>query len=101
MNEALTFPSSSGFGIQLATWHDMTSLRELEKLCFPLDAWPLLDILGVLTLPNVIRLKAVEADIPIGFVFSEIKKKTAWILGPTRYPPRGRRGILTHHDRDD
>lgn len=47
---------------------DLNSLRAVEQVCFPQDAWPLLDLIAVLTFPNVVRLKAVEAGKMIGFV---------------------------------
>ena len=57
VSEATSLPGSLAT-IQPATWRDLNSLRHLERLCFPKDAWPLLDLVGVLTLPNVVRLKA-------------------------------------------
>ena len=54
--------------IQPATWHDLGQLRQLEQECFGEDAWPLLDIIGVLAMPGVIRLKAVSGDQMVGFI---------------------------------
>ena len=54
--------------ISQATWHDFNAVRQLEKVCFPVDAWPFWDVIGVLALPNVIRLKAVLDDQLVGFV---------------------------------
>jgi len=67
--------------IELATWRDMNSVRRLEKACFPKDAWPLLDLIGVLTLPNVVRLKAVRDGEVVGFIAGDIRpaKRLAWI----------------------
>ncbi len=47
---------------------DINSLRIMEKVCFPNDAWPLLDLIGMLSFSGVIRLKAVEKGQMIGFV---------------------------------
>ncbi len=75
-----TIPGSPAL-IEPATWRDLNALRYLEKICFPKDAWPLWDLIGVLTLPNVLRLKAVKRDQMIGFIAADIRprEKMAWI----------------------
>jgi ribosomal protein S18 acetylase RimI-like enzyme len=67
--------------IQNAGIKDLNSLRQLEEICFPLDRWPLFDLIGVLTLPGIIRKKAVEDDRFIGFVAGDVHKRQAvgWI----------------------
>jgi len=64
-----------------ATWRDLGQVRLLENLCFPEDAWPLIDMVGTLTLPGVVRYKAVQGDQVVGFVAGEIKRyqQTGWI----------------------
>ncbi len=47
---------------------DLSALRHVEQTCFPKDAWPILDLIAVLSLPGVVRLKAVEHEQMIGFV---------------------------------
>ena len=47
---------------------DLNHLRQLEKVCFSTDAWPILDLIGMLSLAGVVRLKAVENGQMIGFV---------------------------------
>ena len=47
---------------------DLSALRHVEQTCFPKDAWPILDLIAVLSLPGVIRLKAVEQDQMVGFI---------------------------------
>ena len=71
---------SPKFEILPARWRDLNALRQLEKICFPEDAWPLLDLIAVLSLPNVVRFKAIEAGQMIGFVAGD-KKSSAlgWI----------------------
>src|ERR1041384_8319621 len=54
--------------IQPANLRDLGSLRRLEQACFEKDAWPLLDLIAVLSWPEVIKLKAVENGEMIGFV---------------------------------
>ncbi len=71
----------SRFTIEPATWRDLNPVRELEKVCFPLDAWPLLDVIGVLMAPNVVRLKAVADGKLVGFVAGDVRpaENLAWI----------------------
>ena len=45
--------------IKPASLGDLAELRKLEQVCFGQDSWPLFDLLGVLTFPGIIRLKAV------------------------------------------
>lgn len=81
--------------IQPATWRDLNSLRQLERVCFPRDAWPLLELVGVLTLPNVVRLKA-EADSQlVGFIAGDVRsaEHLAWIATIGVLPDYRGRGI--------
>jgi ribosomal protein S18 acetylase RimI-like enzyme len=81
--------------IEAATWRDINALRYLEKVCFPKDHWPLWDLVGVLTLPNVVRLKAVQADEMVGFVAGDIRpaRREAWIATIAVLPEYRRQGI--------
>jgi ribosomal-protein-alanine N-acetyltransferase len=54
--------------IAKATILDLSALHKLEKESFAKDAWPLFDLIAVLTFPNVIRIKAVEKNHMIGFI---------------------------------
>ena len=67
--------------IETATWRDLNALWHLEKVCFPQDAWPLWDLIGVLTLPNVVRLKAVQDSTMVGFIAGDLRptQNLAWI----------------------
>jgi ribosomal protein S18 acetylase RimI-like enzyme len=47
---------------------DLNALRHVEQVCFPKDAWPLFDLIAVLTFPGVIRLKLVENGQMVGFI---------------------------------
>jgi ribosomal protein S18 acetylase RimI-like enzyme len=81
--------------IQPATLRDLNSLRRIEKACFPRDAWPLLDLFAVLTYPDVVRLKAVEAGEMIGFIAGDRRRTdgTGWIATLAVLPAYRRRGI--------
>ena len=78
-----------------ATWRDTGPLRQLEQVCFPKDAWPLLDLIAVLTLPNVVRLKAIVDFEMVGFVAGDIRSRDglAWIATIGVLPEYRRQGI--------
>lgn len=77
-----------------ANWRDLGGLRQLEKACFPVDSWPLLDLIGVLSLPNIVRLKAVISDQMIGFVAGDRKSSDlGWIATISVLPEYRRQGI--------
>ena len=65
-----------------ASLRDLPDLRALEKVCFPIDRWPLLDLIGVLSVPGVIRMKALVNGEFAGFVGADIRKReaTGWIV---------------------
>jgi ribosomal protein S18 acetylase RimI-like enzyme len=81
MSQAELVAAGSNVIIEPATWRDLNALRNLEKVCFPQDAWPLWDLVGVLTLPNVVRLRAVSDSQMIGFIAGDIRQaeSLAWI----------------------
>lgn len=78
-----------------ANWKDLNALRQLEKVCFPKDAWPLWDMIGILTLPGVVRLKAVADEQMVGFVGVDIRQheRLAWIATIGVLPEYRRQGI--------
>ena len=81
--------------IQPASIRDLGALRRLEQACFGKDAWPLLDLMAVLTWPDVIRLKAVEDGEMIGFVAGDPRpsQSALWIATIGVEPGHQRRGI--------
>ena len=76
------------FEVKPASWHDLNPLRQLEKECFGADVWPLWDLIAVLTLPGIVRLKAVIDERMVGFVGGDPKlsQGVGWIttLGVTQ-----------------
>ena len=92
--ESPTAPDSPA-RIEPATWRDLNALRHLERVCFPKDAWPLWDLIGVLTLPDVVRLKAVIDGEMVGFVAGDIRpaRRMAWIATIAVLPELRGRGI--------
>lgn len=81
--------------IQNASLRDLSALRRLEHACFEKDAWPLLDLMAVLTWPDVIKLKAVENGEMIGFAACDPRpsEHTSWIATLAVDPRYQRRGI--------
>jgi GNAT superfamily N-acetyltransferase len=78
-----------------ASLRDLGALRHIEKACFPKDAWPLLDLIAVLTWPDVVRLKAVEGNQMIGFIAGDPRpsEQIAWIASVGVLPEFQQRGI--------
>ena len=61
------------FEIQQAGLRDLKELHALEHACFDQDAWTYLDLIGVLTLPATVRLKAVIEEKMVGFIAGDIR----------------------------
>ena len=78
-----------------ASWRDLSAIREIEKACFPLDAWPLLDMISSLTLPNIVRTKASINGLIIGFVVGDVKRyqDTGWIASICVLPEHRGQGV--------
>ena len=81
--------------IQSATLLDLGALRHLVSVCFEKDAWPLLDLIAVLTWPDVIRLKAIESGEMIGFIAGDPRQSNGvvWVATIAVDPRFRRRGI--------
>ncbi len=85
------------FTIEQASLNDLAGMRVIEQVCFPLDAWPLLELIGALTLPGLVRLKAVAGSKMVGFVGGSAKhwKQEGWITTLGVLPEYRRLGIAT------
>ena len=83
------------YKIVTATWRDLNALRHLEQVCFPQDSWPLWDLIGVLSIPNIIRFKAVITDQMVGFIAGDRMRSTAlgWITTVGVLPKYRHQGI--------
>lgn len=81
--------------IQPAGLFDLNALLRLERACFDKDAWPLLDLVAVLTWHGVVRLKAVNNGEMIGFAACDPRpsQSIAWISTIAVDPRYQRRGI--------
>lgn len=78
-----------------ASLRDLNALNRLEHACFAKDAWSILDLIAVLTFPDVVRLKAVENGEMIGFVAGDPRPAEgfSWIATIGVTPAHRRQGI--------
>jgi ribosomal-protein-alanine N-acetyltransferase len=81
--------------IEQAGWRDLLTLSALEKVCFDRDAWPLIELMGVLTFPGIVRLRAVGDSKLVGFIAGDPRRRdnTGWILTLGVMPDWRRQGI--------
>lgn len=81
--------------ILTASIRDLSALRKLERLCFEKDAWPLFDLIAVLTFPDVVRLKAVDDDQMVGFIAGDPRPSQgfSWIATIAVLPDYRQKGI--------
>jgi len=87
--------AAAAWQIHTAGWRDLNELRQIEKICFGEDAWPLWDLVAVLTFGGIVRLKATVDGRMVGFIAGETRsgEDVGWIttLGVT--PEYRHRGI--------
>jgi ribosomal-protein-alanine N-acetyltransferase len=97
MESTLSAIPDNSTSIQPASWRDVNAVNRLERICFPKDMWPIWDIVGVLTLPNVVRLKAVRDESIVGFaaVDQRYNEKIGWIATLGVLPEYRRQGIAS------
>ncbi len=90
-------PKETRFQIEPATWRDLNMVRNVERVCFGDDAWPLLDLIAALTFPDVIRLKVTVDGKVVAFAGGDIRRtqKVGWITTIGVLPEYRRRGIAT------
>jgi len=72
-------------------------MRAIEKACFPLDAWPLLELITVLILPNLVKIKAEVDGKMVGFIGGDAHRgeNVGWITTLGVLPQFQRLGIAT------
>ena len=89
-------PTQFNWSIQTANWRDFSQLNQLERACFPPeDLWPFWDLIAALTLPGLVRLKAVVDGQMVGFVGGErdFNRRLGWVTTLGVLQPYRRRGI--------
>ena len=95
MNTTLHAQSDTNVAIEPASLRDLSALRHVEQICFPKDAWPLLDLISVLTFPGVVRFKAVNGKQMVGFIAGDVRRLegVAWIATLAVLPEYRGKGI--------
>ncbi len=85
------------FSLDRAGWRDLGPLRELENKAFEQDAWPLIDLIAVLTMPGVVRIKASVDDQMVGFIGGDRRSQdqVGWIITLAVKEGYRRQGIAT------
>lgn len=83
------------YSIVPAHLRDLGELREIEQICFGSDAWPLLDLISILTMGGIVRLKAVVNGKMAGFVGGDTHRDEGigWITTICVKPEYRRVGI--------
>jgi ribosomal protein S18 acetylase RimI-like enzyme len=95
MNTTLRAEPETSAAVAPASLRDLSALRHIEQICFPKDAWPIFDLIGVLTFPGVVRLKAMIGKQMVGFIAGDIRRLEgmAWIATLGVLPEYRGRGI--------
>jgi ribosomal protein S18 acetylase RimI-like enzyme len=89
--------SDHEFPLENATISDLNQLRELEKICFDQDAWPLMELLAVLVIPGLVRLKADIDGKMAGFIGGDAHRSEGigWITTVGVRPEYRRLGLAS------
>jgi ribosomal protein S18 acetylase RimI-like enzyme len=87
--------SRPAYSLSEANLKDLFGVRHLEKECFGEDAWSLLELAGVLSLPGGIRLRAVADTKVVGFIAGdrELNGKIGWVTTLGVLPKYQQKGI--------
>ena len=89
-------PTPFDWSIHTANWRDFSQLNTLERNCFRSeDLWPFWDLIGALTLPGMVRLKAVADGKMVGFIGGEreLNRRMGWVTTLGVLPAYRRQGI--------
>lgn len=83
------------FEIKTAGLSDLNELREMDRVCFVKDQWPLMEMAAVLILPGIVRLKAVVEGEMAGFIAGDTHRNdgVGWISTISVLPEYRRQGI--------
>jgi len=78
-----------------ASLWDLAAIRSIERVAFPQDGWPLLEMVGMLTFASVERWKAEDGERLVAFVAADIRKSQnlAWITTLSVDPDYQRQGL--------
>lgn len=86
---------SGEFEIVEAQLRDLGELRKFEKVCFGVDAWPLIDLVTMLVFPGIVRLKAESNGQMTGVIAGDSRRghNIAWIVTLGVHPEFRRQGV--------
>jgi ribosomal-protein-alanine N-acetyltransferase len=89
--------ANGSYQVEGAGLADFNALRALEQVCFGGDAWPWFDLVGVLLMPGLVRLKASVQGRMVGFVGGDPHpaEGVGWIATLGVLPEYRRLGIAT------
>ena len=95
MNTTNPAQSDTSISIETSSLRDLNDLRKIERVSFPLDAWPLLDLISVLTYRGGVRRKAVKHNQMVGFIPGDVRRSEglAWIATLAVLPEYRGQGI--------
>lgn len=87
--------ANPSFQIAPASLSDLNALRELDRICFEQDQWPLIELIAVLALPGIIRLKAEVEGKMAGFIGGDTHRTegVGWVTTIGVLPEYRRQGI--------
>jgi ribosomal-protein-alanine N-acetyltransferase len=87
----------SQYPIETTTLADLNRMRELEKVCFDKDAWPLIELLAALSLPGLVRLKVDIDGKMAGFIGGDPHRLegVGWITTVGVRPEYRKMGLAT------
>ncbi|MHC1740182.1 MAG: GNAT family N-acetyltransferase [Anaerolineaceae bacterium] len=87
--------TSENFNICHATISDLNQLREVDRICFDKDQWPLIELVAVLILPGIVRLKVDIDGVMAGFVGGDTHRAEGegWVTTISVRPEYRRQGI--------
>lgn len=88
-------PAAGATVIRQAGLRDLLPVLEIERRCFAGDAWPLVDVVSVLSWPGVVRFKAVSDGHVAGFIAADpaYRRETAMIATLAVLPEFRRRRV--------
>lgn len=86
---------STRYLIKEASLSDLNQLREMDRICFDKDQWPLIELISVLILPGIVRLKADINGKMVGFISGDTHQLegVGWITTISVLPEFRRQGI--------
>jgi len=95
-DQKLSINSKNDWSIENTDWRDYPQLNQLERACFPPeDIWSFWDVIGILTFPGLVRLKAVVDGRMVGFIGGEPEpaRRRGWVTTLGVLPAFRRKGI--------